>query len=213
MPRAAPGDNARWAVRRKLPGYLEEPDHHSGGLLPKCPYRSGIGYYLHRSSYGSLKETTWTQLLSVYGVERGRLGTVASLVGDCRPPPPGNPHRPLHPNGRVNRYPGNPQKPVKESLKTAQFASIMHKIGGITNPVKTHFSFNKRLIPGNLKILNSAEYFKKNRSSYYCTEKKPVLEFGSFPLPPVRVLGSGTPIYSDNKCSSNVGVNYALPIL
>ncbi len=36
----------------------------------------------------------FTQLLSGIGVERGRLGEVVSLVGDCRPPPPGNPHRP-----------------------------------------------------------------------------------------------------------------------
>ncbi len=79
--------------------------------------------------------------------------------------------------------------------------------------VLKRFSFNKVEILTNLKILNSPEYFKKNRSYYHCTEKQPVLEFGSFPLPYVRVKGSGNPIYSDYKCSKNESIIYALSLL
>ncbi len=75
------------------------------------------------------------------------------------------------------------------------------------------FSFNQHELSSNLKILNSPEYFKKKRSYYHCTENRPVLEFGNFPLPYVRVIGSGTPIYSDYKCSRNERITYALSVL
>jgi hypothetical protein len=213
MPRAAPGDNASGAGRRKLPEYLVVPGDYSDRHTIKYPYRSGMERDLYSQKNGSTQFGTFTQLLSVYGVERGRLGKVVSLVGDCRPPPPGNPHRPTTSRGELDGIGGRHQKLVPEARGNLYFASSMHIAGGLIFPIWLPFSFNKHKKLRNLKILNSSEYFKENRSYFYCTEKKPVLEFGSFPIPPVRVEGMGTPSYSDNKCSRNAGIIYALPLL
>src|SRR4030042_620588 len=51
--------------------------------------------YLHTNGDSSTRWLTLTPIFSRFTVERGRLGEVVSLVGDCRPPPPGNPRQPM----------------------------------------------------------------------------------------------------------------------
>ncbi len=205
MPRAAHGENAYGAVRRKQPEYLVVPVYPSNRRLSNCPYRSGMEIYLHTCEKGIKKCGNFTQQLSGFGVVRGRLGEVVSLVGDCRPPPPGNPHRPSIP-WMMAYWPGGGQrKPANIFFRWVSFTSKMQKFGGRFFPISLRISFNNKKTLTNLKDLNSSEYFKENRSYFSCTGNKPVLKFGSFPLPPVWVNGMETPIYSDNKCSRNVG--------
>jgi len=213
MPRAAPGEYARGAVRRKLPEYQVVPVYHSDRRPSKCPHRSGMEICLHPYERGTTKCGSFTQQLSAYGVENGRLGEVVSLVGDCRPPPPGNPHQPYVPRQIGRMSDRCVVKLIQMCGGGVSFTAKMRKFGGDVHPSCVHFSLNNKVILPNLKDLNSSEYFKVNRSYSSCTGNHPVLKFGSFPLPPVRVNGSGTPIYSDYKCSRNIGIIYALPVL
>jgi len=212
MPRAAHGENACGAVRRKLPEYLVVPVFLSDRRDSNCPFRSGMETYIHPCERRIKKCGHFTQQLSGFGVVRGRLGEVVSLVGDCRPPPPGNPHQPPIP-WKMGYWPGGSQLKPANIFLSWGFTSKMQKFGGTIFRVSLSISFNKKKILTNLKDLNPSEYFKEIRSYSSCTGNKPVLKFGSFPLPPVWVNGSGTPIYSDNKCSRNVGIIYALPVL
>lgn len=180
MPRAAHGKYAREVMRRKLPEYLGVPGSDPSRRPIKCPYRPGMERYLQSQTHRSLINGALPQLLSVYRVERGRLGKVVSLVGDCRPPPPGSPHRPTTSLDVVD-WIEKRQKKVENLLPgDIYFATKRQIIGGLTYSVWMHCTFNICKITRNLKILNSAEYFKENRSYFYCTGKKPVLEFGSF---------------------------------
>jgi hypothetical protein len=180
MPSAAPGEIVRGAVHRNLSDYpvgrLHTFDRHG----EKIPYRLGKEARLPPFGSKHAKCGSFTQQLSGFGVEGGRLGEVVSLVGDCQPPPPGNPHQP--PIGRSTRrwVGGHHSMPHKAWRSGSQRTERMQQAGGIIYPVWTHFSFNYYIKPGNLKILNSSEYFKINRSYFYCTENEPVLESGSF---------------------------------
>jgi hypothetical protein len=213
MPRAAPGDNANGAVRRKFPKSLEGPGNQSARNPMTYPYRSEKESCSHHSIKGISKVCTFIQLLSVYRVECGRLGKVVSTVGDCRPPPPGNPHLLTTSRHVVGEIIGRQEDSRKVSGEDINIAPQIQRDGGFSFQVWLRFSFNNREKPSNLKILNSSEYFKNNCSYYYCTEKKAVLEFGSFSLPHMRVNGSENPTYSHYKCSRNAGIIYALPIL
>ncbi len=213
MPHAAPGEEARGAVRRKLPQKMMIPVLGRGGCLSSRHGDLRMKKYIERRGSGSIRCSSFTQQLSGIGVGRGRLGEVVSQVGDCRPPPPGNPRRPSITAG-------------VESQMEGEVYLIERLFGGgyCVSPGRRNFwgiimfdwkrsSFNNDQKHGNLKILNSCEYFKEYCSYFSCTRNQPVLEFGSFPLPHVRATRSGTPIYSGNKCSKNAGILNALPLL
>lgn len=180
MPRAATGDNATGAVRRKLPEQLAV----SAGLASRyptgSPHRSGMENCLHRKKNGFYRYLTYTWQLSGFGVEHGRLGKVVSLVGDCRPPPPGNPHRPPDIWGRRRSICGGHASPAKASCEKSSSASRMQRHGGIIQFSCPGISFKNGEKTSNLKILKTSEYFKISGSYFYCTDKQPVLEFGSF---------------------------------
>jgi hypothetical protein len=176
MTRAAPGVFARGRLRRKLPEYLEESDGSTARCWSKFLYRRGMVRDLHPNGNGPKKCGIFTQDLSGNGVGCGRLGEVVSLVGDCRPPPPGNPRRPSYVGCR-NPAGSRQTSSVEMDRGKRLFSSKMRNYGGVFLSVCIHSSFNDILKKGILKNLNHIEYFKKTRSSFYCIWKKPVLEF------------------------------------
>ncbi len=179
MQRAAPGEVARGAVRRKLPQYQWTPANQPG-RSPGCgPHRPGVEVSLHPIKRGNIL-ACFTQLLSGIGVERGRLGEVVSLVGDCRPPPPGNPLRPpgaqrILPAGRASKA-----RVGERGDSAPRIAKNWQRHGDIKVLISLPTSFNNLPNSGNLKDLKSFEYFKKNRSFFTCAGKLPMLKFGSF---------------------------------
>ena len=133
--------------------------------------------YLHPNGDRFTRWLTFTLNFSRFEVERGRLGEVVSLVGDCRPPPPGNPRQPTSlvctNQGWNRRWTSqaatNERKPF--------FTSKCINRGGNYLIVWKRCSFNNLQNTSNLKKLNYLQYFKKNCSYFSCTWKKHVLKF------------------------------------
>jgi hypothetical protein len=177
MSRATPGGKAWGSLRRELMRDQREPACYSGWPPMKCLYQTGIGLYFlpcgHRSNYWC----SFTLQLSGFGVERGRLGEVVSLVGDCRPPPPGNPRRPACMSGRFQLQEGRKLGRGGLSLGGMGFTPKNSVNGGIRTSNSILSTLYKYQYHSNLKELNKTQYFKKNRSSFSCTGKHPVLEF------------------------------------
>ncbi len=180
MPRAAPGDIARGALRRKLPEDLRVSVCNSDRYLSSYSYRLDKEISLLHHKSRSNKCCHFTLHSSGFGVERGRLGEVVSLVGDCRPPPPGNPHRPTIPMSSINWVGGRHLSPPPVGSGSIGFTSVKPKNGGFFLPVSMHCSFNSNPLNTNLKDLNYIEYFKNNRSYFSCAGKNPVLKFEHF---------------------------------
>ncbi|GEM_PF-1202104 len=177
MPRAAPGVSARGAVRRRLLKRIGSPVRSTvrrdlwhlywwemeGYLLPCCtPWRLLC---------------TFTLNLSDYGVVHGCLGEVVSLVGDCRPPPPGNPRRPP---SRKHQFSAGWERGTRRSKYALWrgFSEIKNTKHGELLPVSSKYhTFNIRQFRNNLKKLNLCQYFKKSHSFFSCARKCAVLEF------------------------------------
>ena len=113
---------------------------------------------------------------SSYRVMRGRLGEVESLVGDCRPPPPGNPRQPSI-QSSINLRNGGLRKKPQNRIEFIAYSSKGQRNGGVFLPPNKHHTFNNIKKPYNLKKLNHSQYFKNKCSYYSCTEKYTVLEF------------------------------------
>jgi hypothetical protein len=180
MPRVAPGDIVRGALRRKLPEYIRVSVRYSDRYLPRYPYRLVMETSLHLCKSRSKKCSYFTLHLSGFGIERGRLGEVVSLVGDCRPPPPGNPHRPSTPDCISDWVGMRYGCPAHTGSGSIGFTSNKQKYGGVFLPVWMGYSFNNTQLITNLKDLIPGEYFKNYRSYFSCTEKNPVLKFEHF---------------------------------
>jgi hypothetical protein len=177
MSRAAPGVFARGKLRRNLLEYCRESVRNNDRCWSKRPYRQRMGSGFHPLQKESTKCDSFTLHLSGNRVGCGRLGEVVSLVGDCRPPPPGNPRRPTKlnkPDERVVRKQTDSCTKVK---KANCFSSKMRDSGGVLLLLCVGSSFNYYHQLRNLKIFTSNEYFKINCSSFYCRWRKPVLEF------------------------------------
>jgi hypothetical protein len=132
--------------------------------------------------YGSRfgKWCYFTQQFSGFEVERGRLGEVVSLVGDCRPPPPGNPHR-LTPHNFIDEWwDGWQMSRARADMGSNIISSKVSNFGTNILTVWKHYSFNNPQFTHNLKELNKLQYFKNNRSYSSCVVKKHVLEFSHF---------------------------------
>jgi hypothetical protein len=178
MPRAAPGYFARGALCRDLPDHHRVTVRYSDSCLERCLYCPGMEIHRHRYGSRSKKWYSFTLQFSGFGVERGGLGEVVSLVGDCRPPPPGNPRRLSAPecmDARLYERRVWTSHAVNEGFC---FTLVNPIIGEVLSPGSMHCSFNKPQKPCNLKELNNPQYFKKNRSYYSCVGRKPVLKFG-----------------------------------
>jgi hypothetical protein len=180
MPRAAPGDIVRGALSRKLPEYLRVSVGNFDRYPSSNPYRLRKEILLLASASRSITCSYFTLHLSGFGVECGRLGEVVSMVGDCRPPPPGNPHQPTNPACSLKWVGERQMEPQQSGSRSNCFTSIMKKNGGVFSPICMHSSFNSYQINTNLKDLNSNEYFKNKRSYFSCIVKNPVLKFEHF---------------------------------
>lgn len=177
MPHAASGVVARGVLRRKFPENLPVPAHTLGEYMEIYPYRTGMGKVSYSRGSRFSKWCFFTQQISCIEVERGHLGEVVSLVGDCRPPPPGNPRRPT---SQSTKYEGRDEWKMslaKVSEGSRIFSTIFSKRGGIIFTLSKLCSFKKQRITNNLKELNKPQYFKSNRSYTPCVEKEHVLEF------------------------------------
>ena len=180
MPRAAPGESISRAMRRKFAENMVVPGRVTDRCRSKIRPRSEVVNCHDSKVAGLIKGSYFTQQLSGFGVGRGRLGEVVSLVGDCRPPPPGNPHRPTKET--------TPRRWVCEKSVGGKFGRPgdrfftppNNQIGGDFFHISKHCSFNRNTHTANLKDLDLTEYFKNNRSYYSCGLNHRMLEFGSF---------------------------------
>ena len=177
MSRAAPGVFARGKLRRNLPVVCRESVRNHDRGWSKRPYRQRMGSGLHPLQNESTKCSSFTLHLSGNRVGCGRVGEVVSLVGDCRPPPPGNPRRPTKLNKPGEWVVSKQTDSRKKGKKVTCFSSKMRDSGGVSSLLCVGSSFNYCLNLWNLKIFKSNEYFKINCSSFYCSWRKPVLEF------------------------------------
>ena len=176
MPRAAPGVIARGASRRIIPGEPKVPvidlDRYIDGYsMWACILRCilPVTRLFQAAKY-------FTQHSSIFIVTHGRLGEVVSMVGDCRPPPPGNPRQPsTRSNAALSavRYIKNPSMGNRLYI----FISKWQKNGGENLPGCKRRSFIIIRYPSNLKILNRSQYFKIKCSFISCAVKYTVLEF------------------------------------
>jgi hypothetical protein len=181
MPSTAPSEIVKGAAgRRRLPDFLAIPDQSRCIQAAHYSSRPESKIYFYATAQRCFSLDSLSKQLSGYRVERGRVGEVVSLVGDCRPPPPGNPHRlPIH-EWRAKKVVWRCRCLRNPIDREARFGAARHQIWGNHLARYLHFSFNIHGIISNLKKLNTSEYFKENRLYFYCTENQPVLEFGSF---------------------------------
>ncbi len=146
----------------------------------RCPSKTSVEIDLH--SMGNRRENIWgfTLQFSGFWVGRGGLGEVESLVGDCRPPPPGNPRRPTCPASSIAGLSGRRTR-VANAVKGGFCFTCSGAINrDVLPPGWKCSSLNKYQNRCNLKELNDLQYFKKNRSYSSCTGRQPVLEFIHF---------------------------------
>jgi hypothetical protein len=179
MPRAAPGDYARGVLRRDVLNDLQPTVGYSDSVV-RHPSHPGAKMKLYRCGSRSRKWCRFTLQFSGFGVERDGLGEVVSLVGDCRPPPPGNPRRPFIPVTRNTGLRGWRVWTVRASIGGLCFNAGISKSGELLASGYRHRSLNIYQKSSNLKELNNPQYFKINRSYSSCVERKPVLEFLHF---------------------------------
>ncbi len=207
MPCVAPGEVVRGARRRKFLESIQAQVTMLDQCLAECLYSLKVDTGIHPPGRNPPTGKYFTLPSSGFGVERGCLGEVVSLVGDCRPPPPGNPRRPT-PEQCVRRlrgehsiqngksYPGGPcftskhckdgeiDRPDSQAVyfrinHPSPFCPPSPALGGGAGGggVGHYVSVLKPAISGNLKELAFTQYFKNNRSYFSCLGYEPVLEF------------------------------------
>lgn len=180
MPRAAPGVIARGALRRKNKGNSCVSVRESDRYKAECSFRLGMETHIRPDERWSRKRFPFTLHLSGFEVERGRLGKVESLVGDCRPPPPGNPRQPIMLFRIKHGCCGFQKNPVDSGNGFDAFIPKWQKNGGVFLRMCKHHSFKNTDNPYNLKKLVFLQYFKNNCSYFSCAEKCSVLESCNF---------------------------------
>ncbi len=180
MPRAAPGRNARGALRRDHPDQLQATVKYSDSCQVRCPYSPVMGMVLYQYGCRSQQWCSFTLQFSGFGVERCVLGEVVSLVGDCRPPPPGNPRRPITPVYYITGRDGRRVRTARAVMGGYWFTARSPKSGEVFPSGWVLRSFKYHQKPHNLKELNNPQYFKNNRSYSSCVRRKHVLKFLHF---------------------------------
>jgi hypothetical protein len=165
---------------RNYPKNLRISGWKMDGCILIYPFRLRTETFFRPNGYRSSKWCYFTLHFSCFEVERGRLGEVVSLVGDCRPPPPGNPHRPTILDQCKTGLHRKVMSPVNNTQGSLIFSSKKKNIGEVLLKIWKQFSFNRYQITINLKKLNNIQYFKNNCSYFYCMVKNHVLEFAHF---------------------------------
>jgi hypothetical protein len=177
MPRAAPGETARRVVRRNLPGCYLLPDLNWDRYLVRCSTWLGTEKLLRSALRGLNRLFYFTQDLFGFVGRRGRLGEVESSVGDCRPPPPGNPRQPPSPSTAFAWGGWWQKNPVLHWTGFLPLTENRQTTRGLCNPLWRHYSYINSQISLNLKEINFVQYFKENCSYFSCIVKSPVLKF------------------------------------
>jgi hypothetical protein len=177
MLRAAPSGTARGALRWDFSGNLPASGRSSARGVVQRRYRKGMERKIHLAGCRFHYRSSFTLPLSGFGVERSCLGEVVSLVGDCRPPPPGNPHRPSS-SVKMDYRRGGTGGWMDHIMRMGDdFTPRNRSYGGIvlSGAQLTSYSCQFHSI---LKELNRSQYFKITRSYSSCTGGSLVLEFG-----------------------------------
>jgi len=212
MPHATRGVIARWALRRKIPGEPILPVHDLDRYIEGYSSWSGSETYTRLGVRRFKKRNYFIQHSSGFRVERGRLGEVESLVGDCRPPPPDNPHQPST-GSRINRLSGGLWKNPFIYNGFYVFSQKWQKDGGVLLPKCRYPSLNNNGYLYNLKNIKILQYFKNICSFFSCIEKSTVLEFvrSHYHLYGFRLVGS--PSIAITNVLITKGNLYALSLL
>jgi hypothetical protein len=191
MPHATRGVIARWALRRKIPGEPILPVHDLDRYIEGYSSWSGSETYTRLGVRRFKKRNYFIQHSSGFRVERGRLGEVESLVGDCRPPPPDNPPQPST-GSRITRLSGGLRKKPFLCNSFIIFIPKWQINRGASLSMCRYLPFKKIYYPYNLKYINQFQYFKNDCSYSSCVEQCTVLEFvrSHYHLYGFRLVGS-----------------------
>jgi hypothetical protein len=163
----------RQGSQNKIRVSIRYPDRY----IWKHPYRMGMERVIHPIQGMIIGRCTFTLQSSGLCVGRGRLGEVVSLVGDCRPPPPGNPRRPTRLRIFERKYGGWRSGKVVIGKRGGGFTATMGKPGEIYTSIEAPSSLYKLQVYNNLKESNTPQNFKKIYSYSSCIRGEHVLEF------------------------------------
>jgi hypothetical protein len=177
MPRAIPGAFILELLRRRFPVRLYKSVQNVDRRAAKCLTRGLMAECLPSIARTLLLRNTFTLPFSGFGVARGRLGEVERLVGDCRPPPPGNPRRPA--TIWILKHQGDEWR-ANPTINRPVFSHQYQQNGGFFMQLWKGCSFNIKEMNTHLKKLKNIQYFKNIHSSFYCTLIMPVLESSIF---------------------------------
>lgn len=177
MARAVPGDKVWGGLRQGSLSKFQVSIRNPDGYLWHYPCSIRMESALHLVKKRENCWFTFTLLFSGLWVERDRLGEVVSLVGDCRPPPPGNPRRPARLRSDHSRQGGWWSNKVFAAIGDGVFTARMGKHGGKHTFEEVSSSLYRHQLYRNLKELNQLQYFKNNRSYFSCRRGNPVLKF------------------------------------
>jgi hypothetical protein len=108
------------------------------------------------------------------------LGEVESLVGDCRPPPPGNPRQLTNLSDCKHKCGGRLKNPVQPGRGFYVFTPLWKRKGAVYLPIRRHSTLNITEFHRILKRLNKTENFKNTYSYSSCIDRCNVLKFGIF---------------------------------
>jgi hypothetical protein len=180
MPRAAPSVIAKGALRRIISKYFDVAVRKLDRYVAGDSSQFGKEIHFHPGERNFQKSVYFTLHLSRFGVDSGRLGEVVSLVGDCRPPPPGNPRQATILRGIKPINGGLRENPTKMRSRFFDFTQKRQKNGGVLLPTCMYPSLNNLHNQYNLNKLNIPQYFKNTFSYFSCTVFCSVLEFVHF---------------------------------
>ncbi len=213
MPRAAPGVIARGALCRNISGNPGKTVRKMNRVASGASSQLGKEIHFHPGERKYHSRFYFALHLSEFGVDCGRLGEVESLVGDCRPPPPGNPRQPTFDWITIPKSGGLWENPPKMHCGFFNFSQIWQKNGGVFLPMYTYPSLNNLHKQYNLNKLNFTQYFKNSYSYFPCTAFCDVLEFVHFHCHLYGVWFVEPPSIAITNVLKEWDYQYALPVL
>ncbi|OGO62125.1 MAG: hypothetical protein A2032_05315 [Chloroflexi bacterium RBG_19FT_COMBO_49_13] len=213
MPCAAPGVIARGALRQTISENIDMAVRKLNRYVVGDSSQYGKEIHFHPGERNFLKSVYFTLHLSGFGVDSGRLGEVVSLVGDCRPPPPGNPRQPTILRSINPSDGGLRENPTKLKSGFFDFTQKRQKNGGFFLPMCMCPSLNNLINQSNLNKLNFPQYFKNTYSYFSCTVFRYVLKFVHFHCHLYGVWFVEPPAIAITNVLENRDYHYALSLL